>query len=258
MKIVVISAGHSLSDPGAVYSPNARENFMTIELSRLASDILRKHSIGVLNVSDNLDLVNTIKWINARAKEQKINLCVELHCNSSGDQKARGVEAWYYHNFQSNTADEDSKKLSQCLVDAVAIESGMPVRGIFDESTNRWGRLGFVHDTDPLASLLECGFLSNEQDRSILLSETGRMNIAKGIARGILTYLGEAWKPELLMDKESASTEDAKDKQINDLKSALESTKKDGAYKLAEQKKLCQDKMTAIKRKLSETIDLLD
>lgn len=239
MKTIIISAGHSLSEPGAVYLPGGKENFLTIELAKLVSTYLRNHGIGVLEVPDNLSLVDTIKWINGRASEGKIEACIEIHCNASTDKSAKGVEAWYYHDFSTGLGDEDSKRLSQCMVDAINVESGLSVRGVFDESVNKWGKLGFVHDTKPLASLVECGFLSNNDDKEVLISTKGRENIAKGITRGVLTFLEEAWRPEVINPSVDTVSENTKDKQIDDLKKELDALKKSSNFdKIQSEEKL--------------------
>lgn len=256
-KVVIISAGHSLSEPGAVYLPGGKENFLTIELTKLVSTYLRNHGIGVLNVPDNLSLLDTIKWINGRASEGKIEAAIEIHTNAATDKNAKGCEAWYFHDFKTGLGDVESKKLSQCMVDAINVESGLSIRGVFDESTNKWGRLGFIHDTKPLASLVECGFLSNENDKNILISDKGRENISKGVTRGILTFLDEAWKPELLNPAVDVVDESAKDKLINELKTELEALKKSSIFDSIKAKETMDALKLGLKTDLESIINRL-
>lgn len=253
MKTIILSAGHSLADPGAVYNPGTKENFLTMALTKLAATYLRSHGIGVLEVPDDLSLVDTIKWVNGRASEGLIDLCVEIHTNSSTDKNPKGIEAWYYHDFSTGLGNEDSKRLSQCIIDAIGVEAGMSSRGVFDESTNKWGKLGFVHDTKPLASLVECGFLSNESDRNILMSDKGRENIAKGITRGILTYMGEAWKPELINPTTDINNENIKDKKIDELQKELDNLKKSSAF----DKVQAEEKMKMFKNSLKGDLEAI-
>ena len=42
--------------------------------------------------------------------------------------------------------------------------TGIRGRGVHGDKENRWGRLGFVRDTKPLALLFEMGFISNKAD----------------------------------------------------------------------------------------------
>lgn len=196
-KKVVLSAGHNISDPGAIgpFDKHITESNIVMAITPKAAAILRLHSIDVLVVPDEIGLTETIKWINERAKTPGgtigIDLAVELHVNSGG---GTGVEGWYYEK------SDDSKKFAQFIIDAIMAETGLPVRGTKDETTvgRGWTKLGFIHDTIPLACLVECGFIDNQFDFDILKSPEGQFKVAKGVARGILSYMGEDWKPELL------------------------------------------------------------
>ena len=195
MKVICLSAGHTPGkDPGAVKSPLVEAD-LNVKIVKQAAEMLRKHGIGVLEVPDDLTLKETIKWINARSGQ--IDLAVEVHINAGN---GTGVEAWHYKGSVA------SKEVGQFIVDALAIETGMGNRGVKSEATNRHGKLGFVHDTTPLAILVECGFIDNKTDRKILMKDEGLRNLAKGVARGCLGYLREDWKPELLGDKPQAET----------------------------------------------------
>lgn len=191
-KTICLSAGHQPGvDPGAVYG-NMKEADLTVKIVRKASEIIRKHGVGCLEVPDNLDLGATIQWINARTAQ--IDVTVEVHINAANG--GTGIEAYHFHD--TSAGQNDSEKLSQFLVDAVAVETGLPNRGIKDEATTRFKRLGFIHDTNPVASLIECGFIDNPIDRQLMTGDMGLEKFAKGVARGALGYLGIAWKPEIL------------------------------------------------------------
>ena len=199
MKTIALSAGHSDSDPGAVYNGLVERDIVE-KLVADASDILRGHGVGVLNPPSSLNLPQTIAWINNR--KDQVDVCCEIHINSFKDPNVGlGLEGWHYAN------SDESKNFAQFLVDAIAVESGMKKdRGVKDERMSTpWHLLGFVHRTIPLACLIECGFINTDEDRKILSSETGLYNISKGIARGILSYWGLNWvppKPEILQESQ--------------------------------------------------------
>lgn len=182
MKTVILSAGHSITESGAVFE-GLKEADLNMKIVKSATDLLRGQGIGVLNVPDNLDLIQTISWINYNAPNADV--AVEVHVNAGG---GTGVEGWYY------AKSSVSKKLSDTILNSIVEVTGMYNRGSKDELTNRWGRLGFVHDTKPLACLVECGFIDSEQDRVWLNNDNGLYNIGLGIAKGIAKYLGVAWK----------------------------------------------------------------
>ncbi len=247
MKTILLSSGHSLTDPGAV-SGAFKESQITMQLVTLASEMLRKHGIGVLNVPDGLNLVSTIVYVNERAEQ--IDAAIEVHINSGG---GRGTEAWYYHNFSTGKGDEQSMRLSQSLVDAIQAESGMPTRGIKDESTNKHGKLGFVHDTKPIAALVECGFIDTPADTAVIGTSEGREKVARGLTRGILTYLGEAWRPELLQSGTSDSNPvptPPQNEEVTQLKDRIQQLESEMDSKLALKDKECYTRLQAYKDKL--------
>lgn len=189
MKVVILSAGHSNTDPGAV-SGGLREAIITKSIVQMASDLLRYQSIGVLNVPDDLNLYGTIQWINKNCPTA--NLAVEVHVNAGG---GKGLEGWFYHN------SDTSKKVTETILTSMVGETGMVNRGAKDEAYANYGRLGFVHDTKPLATLIECGFIDNADDREFLNSVNGLYRLALGLAKGVTKHLGMAWKePELQKD----------------------------------------------------------
>ena len=201
MQTIALSAGHSNTDPGAVYN-GLVERDLNIKIVEVASKVLRANGIGVLNPPDNLSLVQTIKWINDRA--DNINVCLEVHINSSAKPNTGvGLEGWYYRG--SNI----SKQFIYDVVEGVRKATDMSSRGVKDEKcANIWGRLGFVHDTIPLAGLIECGFINSDVDRKLLGSEDGLYKIGIGIALGILDYFGikyVAEKTKEEMDKQELS-----------------------------------------------------
>lgn len=199
MKTIILSAGHSNTDPGAVYQ-GLKEADLTKKIVKIASDLLRGQGIGVLNVPDELDLLGTIKWINKNGP--KSDLAVEVHINAGG---GTGLEGWFYH------ASAVSKRVTDEILEAMAVATGMKIRGSFDEYQNHWGRLGFVHDTIPLACLVECGFIDSAIDRKILDNDNGLYKISLGLAKGISQFVDQIWdEPEIVIDPKAKAIADFK------------------------------------------------
>lgn len=242
-KTVCLNAGHSFTDPGAVYG-SLKESNLNMDIVEKAANILRIHGVDTLTVPDDLSLVKSIQWINERANQ--IDIAVACHVNSN---KGVGVEAWHYKQSAK------SKELSQFLVDAVVAETGMKDRGVKDESTNRYGKLGFVHDTYPLAALIENGFIDNKADREILSSEQGRMRIAKGVARGILGYFQLDWKPDLLIKKMPQGKQiEEQNRVIRGLEKSAIATEKAHKKELANKDYECQQKIKKMKQKITKFV----
>ncbi|HEC66493.1 MAG TPA: N-acetylmuramoyl-L-alanine amidase [bacterium] len=245
-KTICLSAGHSVTESGAFNKKeNLKESDLNMDIVAKTAEILRIHGIDTLTVPDNLSLQATINWINERSNQ--IDVCVESHVNSGG---GHGVEAWHY------TGSEKSKEFCQFMVDAIVAETGMRDRGIKDESTNKHGKLGFVHDTNPLAGLVETGFIHSDNDLKLLKTNQGKMRIAKGLARGLLSYLGKEWKPDLLITKMPQGKQITElNKTIKRLEKTIKSMKSEKEKALAKKDRECQAKIKEFKLKIIKFIE---
>ncbi len=114
-----------------------------------------------IELSANNNLVQRIRWINARSKAS--DLLLSLHGNVATNPKARGVTTCFMGG--SEAARLESIELSK----AYSQSTGVPVwgGGAFDDRNNRYGRIGMVRDTTPFALLIEAGFVTNQEDMAV-------------------------------------------------------------------------------------------
>lgn len=127
----------------------------------------------LIELSANNNLVQRIKWINTRSKPT--DLLLSIHGNAATNPNVRGVTTCYMGGSES--ARLEAVKLSQAYSQA----TGVPVwnGGACDDRNGRFGRIGMVRDTTPFALLIEAGFVTNQQDMSIL---------SKAAAQGTISY----------------------------------------------------------------------
>lgn len=77
------------------------------------------------------------------------------------------------------------------LINNKAVEAtGMANRGVKTQN------FAIIRDTKMKACLIECGFMDNEHDTPLILTEEYATEVARGIADGILTYLNIENKEE--------------------------------------------------------------
>jgi N-acetylmuramoyl-L-alanine amidase len=121
-------------------------------------------------VPEGLSLVDRIKYINARAIDGDV--CIELHMNAGG---GNGTETLYYAGSETarDKADVLNTRISKGL--------GTTNRGAKPDTISRFGRLGFIRDTKPLALLVELGFIDNAGDRDRVW--TGAKVVAEAIKK---------------------------------------------------------------------------
>ena len=174
-KPIVITAGHSNSDPGAV-NGSFHEAVHVTKVRNALAYILREAGYTVLTdgVGDiNEPLPSAIKLVKG------VDIALELHCNASANKTATGVET---------IALPKQKAVAQDISAAVAKVYGFKLRGEngwIDQSQSHRGKLGYVSAG---GMILELGFLSNDADMKVM--ENNFWKAARAIAEVIIKHVG--------------------------------------------------------------------
>lgn len=180
---IFISAGHGgfeggRRDPGAVVAGLTEAQEMIVLRDTILPE-LRSRGFEILSVPDDLSLVQSIAWINARARFDDVAL--EIHADAFTSPLARGATAFYIANNEERRAHADLM-----LIALLRRVPQLPNRGAKPDTAAGVGRLGFCRDVFPPSLLLEVGFLTNPDDRNLLL--TRRRDYAIGIADGLAAW----------------------------------------------------------------------
>lgn len=174
-KVIFLNAGHWDKDPGAIYG-GTTEAQETKKIRDLLVPLL-KPIFKVYVVPDDLDLNNSIKWVNQYAKDINDGLAFSIHLNAGG---GTGAEALYYGG------SNESKQIAQTILDEYCKRTGFKNRGAKSDTTTRLKRNGWIRDTNCWSTLLECYFLDNEKDRGM----ADNNDIADAIFQSICKLFG--------------------------------------------------------------------
>ena len=135
MKKVLIAAGHSDVDPGAI-APSATEAKLALELRDMVARELKVISDLIVltdgKQGQNLPLRESI------ALAKSCDLAIEFHFNASGAVFAQGVES---------ISKPDKKEIAQKLSASVSAVNGSRLRGDsgwIDQTRSARGKLGFI------------------------------------------------------------------------------------------------------------------
>ena len=171
---IFIDSGHWLKDSGVV-SGDLKENILG-GLGMMSRDALKPLLAGyeVFYVPDELNLVDTLAWINERADES--DFAIAIHFNGNADPAIRGTEA-YYADSEEWTAGVFASAISKAL--------GIPNRGAIHDSKTYVGSLGFLRKLVCLSVVIECAYLTNHQDRWIISQPDAPRKIAEGITAAL-------------------------------------------------------------------------
>jgi len=185
MARVIISAGHSPTDKGAVVGDLVEYDLTRRIVDELEPMLAKYPKLELKRIPEGLSLPQKILWINQSGYTGENNdIAVEVHINDS-DGTEEGVECW-----QAERGDNASKDLCTKILDAVCKESGLKKRSVKSEYDHQFRRLGYVHNTQTISGLFEIGYMDHPKDKEILTSDAGIKKLATGILKGILAYFG--------------------------------------------------------------------
>ena len=191
--LICIDAGHGEQTAGKrSFDGTLREYEFNRYVAKRLKYHLERHGIKIMYSCDletPKDIALGIRC--TTANNAKADLFVSIHANAFGTtwNDANGWEAFYYKGSSKG----------QKLADAIRKESiallGLKDRGIKTNS------LYVTSNTNMPAVLIEHGFYSNKTECAKLKDTAFREKCAIADAKGILAYLGIAWKDEAAKTK---------------------------------------------------------
>jgi N-acetylmuramoyl-L-alanine amidase len=213
--LIVIDPGHGGKDPGASSKTGLLEKDVTLGIATALRDELTKTQRYDVALTRSIDTFIELEDRVAKARNLGADLFIALHADAGPKAETRGasvytlspegekrVEAARHKNdwvldvevdstrpeqvnqiladlVQRETKNQ-SARFAQTLVPSLA-EAGWPAL----ENTHRKKGFYVLLSPDVPAVLLEMGFITNEQDAAMLVSETKRRKLVQGIATAI-------------------------------------------------------------------------
>ncbi len=198
-KVVVIDCGHGGIDPGAVGCHNIQEKDVCLQIGLEVAHLLSDEGITAHLARDS-DCTVALDARTTKANRLGADLFVSIHANSSPNKSTTGIETYCInHNLfcplSRNKAAWDhvqgkykeSNVLAKCVHDTL-IKTIRNTHNVIDRRVRYAVSQVLVGTTMP-AILIEAGFLTNEKEAQLLADASYQKQVARGISRGILTYL---------------------------------------------------------------------
>ena len=215
---IVIDPGHGGHDTGTIGPNGLQEKDLVLEVGRRLGKMLETRLGAEVVYTRKNDTFIPLETRTAIANQQRADLFISIHANSSEDPEARGVET-YYLNFTSspealevaareNAVSEKSIYELQDLVKKIALKekieesrefagdvqeslhSGLAAKspGIRNRGVKKAPFIVLIGANMP-SILAEISFVSNPGDEHRLETSEYRQRIAESLYRGIAKYV---------------------------------------------------------------------
>ena len=189
--IVVIDAGHGGEDGGAVSFSGAIESEINLEIAQRLDQImsfygintfmLRNSDISLHNPSASSirekkvsDLHNRVKIIESFENP----ILISIHQNSFSDSKYRGAQVFYANGDLSFPLAQITQNILRDVLDSENTRKPAVVpQNVY-----------LMNHISCKAILVECGFLSNEEEDKLLQSSDYQKKIAASLASAYIQY----------------------------------------------------------------------
>jgi N-acetylmuramoyl-L-alanine amidase len=187
-KVILVDAGHGGIDSGA-NRPGILEKDINLAVALQLKEILNGYGAKVV-LSRDIDIELSELCDNEKVKgryrrdlaariemveESDADVFVSIHANASPHSKRRGVEAYYY----------DKSENGKILANAIQSE----VIKITPAATKAAPGDFFVLKRNKIpAALIEIGYITNPEERTLLQSSEHQQKLAESIAKGIQNY----------------------------------------------------------------------
>ena len=193
-RVIIIDAGHGGEDPGAVGINGTYEKDLNLAIALTIGEELKAKGYTVVYTrtedkmlylpEENIKGMRKISDLKNRCKiTAEYNDCifVSIHMNSYGASKYSGLQVYY------TEGNEGSKTLANKIQTTVKKE--------LQPENNRQIKSGrslyLLENATGTAVLIECGFLSNENECQKLSQKEYQKELSFSIICGIIEYINE-------------------------------------------------------------------
>lgn len=182
-KVIIIDAGHGGKDPGTIGFNNTYEKDINLEISKKLYKKLIAIDYKVILTRETDEFVDNYHRADM-ANKKGASVFVSIHCNAiENNSTINGAQVLYYSNRESINNDLDNDVLAQIILDELIEGTGAVNKGIVDRPD-----LIVLNQTKMTAIVVECGFLSNENEEKLLLTDSYQDKVVDSIINGLEYY----------------------------------------------------------------------
>jgi N-acetylmuramoyl-L-alanine amidase len=214
---VVIDAGHGGHDSGSVGPNGLMEKDLVLDVALRLGALITKQLGADVVYTRSSDVFIPLEERTKIANEQKADLFISVHANSSAEPAASGVETYYFnltsdkggldlatrenasagssisdlndllHRAVLQTKMEESREFAQKVQASLIANSAKSAVKTRDRGVRQAPFVVLIGATMP-SILAEIGFVSNPRDEKLLRRPEARQHIAEALMKGVSQY----------------------------------------------------------------------
>ena len=193
-KIVVLDAGHGTPDEGASSSNGVTEAEINLKIALKVQTLLEESGCTVILTRSDSNAIYSLDSDTLREKKvsdiknrvkigntSSADIFVSIHLNKIAQQQYYGWQCFY--KDKNEQSEKLAKSLQKNLNESIQKENNriaMKINNIY-----------IVKNVEIPLSIVECGFLSNQQEEKELQLDEYQNKLAWGIYNGIIDYFYE-------------------------------------------------------------------
>lgn len=182
---IAVDPGHGGMDGGALVN-GVKEASITLEISHKIKEVFEQNGIHVLLTRETEDDLSDGPFVKREDMTKRVNLlnhsqaalALSIHLNKFSIQKYRGAQVFY------NTTHSNNHYLAQTMQ-----ESLIRYLKNTDRKIVKRENIFLLNKVTIPCCIIECGFMSNPEEFSLLQSEEYQLKIAYALLYGVEDYL---------------------------------------------------------------------
>lgn len=172
---IVVDPGHGDHDPGASRS-KLLEKDINLDVSLYLEKKLKAAGATVIMTRTDDTFLELTERSNI-ANNINADAFVSVHTNA-GPEAAHGIETYWYDKYSSAESKALAASIQKRLIEVTEARD----RGVKNQS------FSVIRQSRMASVLVEVGFLTNDEEYQLLLTQSYREELAEGIYQGVLDY----------------------------------------------------------------------
>lgn len=194
-EVIIIDAGHGGIDSGTQSASGVLEKDINLQISLKLGSMLELMGYKVVQTRKESDLPYPESCVTVREKKvwdinrrldiinkEENPIVLSIHQNYFTQSKYYGAQVFYSRNNPDSVIL--AKKIQSCVKNRLQSENNRSVKACGSE-------IYLLDNCSSVAVMVECGFLSNENEAKLLSDETYQSRLALAVCEGLDEYLRE-------------------------------------------------------------------